>query len=292
MKRIVIYFALALMLNIVNSASCGAYEGMFEFYSNFIMFHAIDSDDDDFHDVFIIYNPAGVYLQEKGSDELPSGFDADIVIPEYVSYRGSETNYVKRTYKVVGISKEAFYSYPLNYATSVTLPNTLRTIGDNGLGGFQRLKSLRIPESVYQMGPQAVWGYELETVTIPNSLYSVSYHFIDGAKLQTIVSYIQDPDIINYSMDSHEVVEPFSQEVLENVTLIVPTGTLEKYRASTVFGGFVNIVEQDLDVDAIELPTKNNNVTDDAIYDLQGCHVQTPQRGGVYIKNGRKFLQR
>ena len=36
------------------------------------------------------------------------------------------------------------------------------------------------------------------------------------------------------------------------------------------------------------------NVThgNDAVYDLQGRRVQIPQRGGLYIKNGRKFLQR
>lgn len=30
----------------------------------------------------------------------------------------------------------------------------------------------------------------------------------------------------------------------------------------------------------------------DAVYDLQGRRVQAPQRGGLYIRNGRKFVQR
>ena len=47
------------------------------------------------------------------------------------------------------------------------------------------------------------------------------------------------------------------------------------------------------ETDAIDLPhTTIFKHSNDAIYDLQGRRVQTPQRGGLYIKNGHQFLQK
>ena len=37
---------------------------------------------------------------------------------------------------------------------------------------------------------------------------------------------------------------------------------------------------------------KIDNVTNDAIYDLQGRRVSNPLRKGIYIRNGKKFIVR
>ena len=35
-----------------------------------------------------------------------------------------------------------------------------------------------------------------------------------------------------------------------------------------------------------------SEVSDDAIYDLQGRRVITPQKKGIYIRGGKKFIMR
>ncbi len=81
---------------------------------------------------------------------LETGFfiDGNIVIPESVSFNG-------KTYRVASIGSEAFAYYGL---TSVSIPNTVNTIGDYAFSGCVDLNKVTIPNSVTTIGIYAFSG--------------------------------------------------------------------------------------------------------------------------------------
>ena len=122
----------------------------------------------------------------------------------------------------------------------------------------------------------------------------------------------------NYTVGSVEVVD--FHGVKRRVMHIYGYGGIEEYWVEGIgtrspftpgysgftggFIGLVECVENDevvfnendfnnlVSTDGLELPTMSNDINNDAIYDLQGRRVQTPLREGLYIKNGRKFIQK
>ena len=87
-----------------------------------------------------------------------------VVIPESVEYEGV-------AYAVTSIGRDAFYQCGL---TSVTIPNSVTSIGERAFSGCNGLKSVTIPNSVTSIGYGAFAGCTgLKSVTIPNSVTSI-----------------------------------------------------------------------------------------------------------------------
>ena len=87
---------------------------------------------------------------------------------------------------VTSIGKNAF-SY-LYSVTSVTLPNTLNSIGEKGLYGC-RMKSIVIPEGVTTIGDSA-FGFcrALESIVIPEGVTTIgSFAFYDCTALESVL---------------------------------------------------------------------------------------------------------
>ncbi len=151
----------------------------------------------------------------------------DVVIPSQVIYEG-------KTYSVTSIGSYAFDGCGL---TSVTIPNSVISIGNGAFYGCYHLTSITIPGSVTSIGDHAFYDcISLTSVTIPNSVTS----FGDGAfgmcnSLSTIVSEIAKPYVIDTS-----VFDFYSQDFR---TLIVPKGTKAAYQATEGWNQFTNIVE-------------------------------------------------
>ena len=80
----------------------------------------------------------------------------------------------------------AFYSY--RQLTSVTIPNSAKSIGSRAFNGCTSLISVTIPNSVTSIGGDAFNGCtSLISVTIPNSVTSIStYAFYDCSKLTSV----------------------------------------------------------------------------------------------------------
>lgn len=75
-----------------------------------------------------------------------------------------------------------------------------------------------------------------------------------------------------------------------DIPVYVPVGSAEKYRKAWGWNYFTNFIETD------DFPTAIHNVTiehydsKNCVYDLMGRKVINPQKGQVYIKNGKKIL--
>lgn len=132
--------------------------------------------------------------------------------------------------------------------TSVTIPNTVTSIG---LGAFDHCNSL-------------------SSVTIPNSVTTIGVAaFWHCSSITSITSLIQEP---------FNIGAVFS--VYDTATLYVPKGTKEKYEATPAWNLFQNIVEMDdktTDIDCSFVHDGKAAVTER--YSLGGQRVSSQQRG-------------
>ena len=93
-------------------------------------------------------------------------YNGVVVIPE-------EVTYMNRTRKVTSIGYSAFWSCGL---TSVTIPNSVTSIGNSAFAECSGLTSITIPNSVTSIGGAAFEHcIGLTSVTIPNGVTSIGY---------------------------------------------------------------------------------------------------------------------
>ena len=102
----------------------------------------------------------------------PNKYTGDIVIPKSFTYNGI-------TYNVTSIKGGAFYE--CNNLTSVTIPNTVKTIGDCAFYACTQLSSAIIGNNVKEIGEQAFWDCTaLTSVTIPKSVTIIKKFAFEG----------------------------------------------------------------------------------------------------------------
>lgn len=183
---------------------------------------------------------------------------------------------------VVGIGYSSFAG--CSSLTSINIPNSMRLINESAFNDCTGLISITIPNSVTWIGSSAFEGCTgLTTVTIPNSVTEIGGNAFDRVNLTTIISLIENPFTFWGISSDHRV---FSANTFNNATLYVPVGTIDKYKATKGWRDFNNIVEgvpsgiKDIHLDG------DKNYT---IYDINGRHLQNPQKG-INIINGKKII--
>ena len=148
-----------------------------------------------------------------------------------------------------GIKFDGSFSNPLSFAhhlysdekteiTNLIIPNSVTSIGDYAFYDCSGLTSITIPNSVTSIGVAAFSGCSgLTSITIPNSVTSIGrYAFADCSGLTSLVSQIVNPFIVSSILSDNSMYQ--------KVTLYVPKGTIEKYKATGGWKDFKNIVEQ------------------------------------------------
>ena len=190
-----------------------------------------------FKDITIAKCDDGLYAPQKNQEELPT------VMVTYESewsgenYQNLSTAYIPetvvcngRTYKVVGVDEFAFANSSL---TSVTIPNSVTSIGTSAFFNCSSLTSVTIPNSVINIGDGAFSGCDsiasivveqgnviydsrnncnavIETATntlisgcknttIPNSVTSIGYSAFSGCSSLNSVTIPNSVTSIGYS---------------------------------------------------------------------------------------------
>ena len=93
-----------------------------------------------------------------------SGYSGSVTIPEKFTYEGVE-------YSVTSIGYRAF---SMSSLTSVTIPNSVTTIGEYAFYSCEGLTCIPIPSGVTSIGEFAFYGCKKSTsVTLPNTLTSI-----------------------------------------------------------------------------------------------------------------------
>ena len=105
-------------------------------------------------------------------------YGGNIVIPETVLY-------MNRTRKVTSIGNSAFY---YEGVTSVTIPNSVTTIGDGAFHYCHNLISVVLPDSITSIGKYAFEECsQLSSINLPTSLTSIEpYVFSKTTRLESI----------------------------------------------------------------------------------------------------------
>ncbi|HFG0472332.1 TPA: leucine-rich repeat domain-containing protein [Flavobacterium psychrophilum] len=116
--------------------------------------------------------------------------------------------------------------------TSVTIPNSVTSIGDEAFSGCTGLISVTIPNSVTSIGDEAFFNCSgLTSVTIPNSVTKIQNDaFYNCSRLTTVNCYITRPLVIH--------ADVFGNITQSNCALNVPTGTQVAYQAAAVWRNF------------------------------------------------------
>jgi len=118
-----------------------------------------------------------VTRNKNGSGRTYSG---DVIIPE-------EVTYMNRTRKVTAIDYLAFTN--CLGLTSVTLPNSIKSIGIEAFANCEKLTSFTIPDGVTSIGKFAFGGCSgLTAITIPGSMKSIGKEAFKGCtQLSTLI---------------------------------------------------------------------------------------------------------
>jgi hypothetical protein len=123
--------------------------------------------------------------------------------------------------------------------TSVTIGNSVTSIGSKAFVACSGLTSVTIPNSVTSIGDYAFqWCSSLTSVTIGNSVTSIGdYAFYGCSSLTSIISKMINPCKIPSNC--------FTKDHYYNSTLYIPEGTTEKYKTTDFWSNFVFVEEGD-----------------------------------------------
>lgn len=228
-----------------------------------------------------------------------------VLIPERVSYKG-------KVYPVTNIGDRCFYEY--GNLSSLTIPSTVKSLG---VGSFIEtgLSSVILPEGLESIGAGCFQESRLTSIDIPSSVtYIGDGCFLDaywltniilrskkldylGAgcfnadKLSQFVCYAEDVPQFEHEMWGRTYTPFLNDMISQKGTLYVQKELVDAYRVSEDWGRWKEILPIDAYDSTDGVSTVEGNKTDAAIiYDLLGRKVTTPQKNGLYIKNGKKFI--
>ncbi len=121
---------------------------------------------------------------ESGGLKYKVTSDNEVELTGYTSeptgalYIPSTVGYGGKMFNVTSIGKSAFYSsyYSCKKLTSIIIPNSVETIGDNAFNSCNTLTSVIIPNSVETIGECAFWDCSgLTNIIIPNSVKTIDF---------------------------------------------------------------------------------------------------------------------
>jgi len=193
----------------------------------------------------------------------------------------------------------------VSYYSSYKTANNV--MGDYAFQGFTKLVSMKLPQTLTQIGYNAFSSSGLKMIDIPDKVTSVGEDafaycnslttVIVGEKMKTMSkgvfyeSKVKDvyvkahtpPSVADYLFSSKPLIHVYSQDVA-------------KYKASrwAEYGTIVGDLDNSEVVTPIiaieESRTPSTSVEGNTCYDLMGRRVTNPQPGTIYIQNGKKVI--
>lgn len=200
------------------------------------------------------------YLQYYNASNLSSvakynyniKYSGHVTIPESVTYNGL-------TYLVTGIGNYAFancnllrsisipntityignYSfYDCNSLINVPIPNSVTSVGYDAFYSCENLSSINLPNSVTIISEDAFgWCPNLTNITIGNSVTSLGVRAFSGSPLTYITCMAETPPEAN-GTSGNSTFSSYS-----NVTLYVPSSSIEAYKTAYVWKDFKIITD-------------------------------------------------
>jgi len=206
-------------------------------------------------------------------ENLTNFYTGAIVIPATVT--NSATNI---SYTVTAIGDAAFFGRAI---TSISIPNTVRTIGESAFFTCNSLATVNIPNSITSIGKSAFYSCNaIQSLTIPKSVQSIGTLAFYGC--QSLVNiYTDNPT----PLDLTNSANVFFGVPEYPCTLHVPTGSKAAYQAANQWRDFL-IVDDVLA--ANETKTKNISIYPNPAKDfIRIDNLKNISQISIYDVNGR-----
>ena len=177
------------------------------------------------------------------------------------------------------INDKTFYNCP--NLSSITIPNNITSIGKSAFYGCNKLSGVEIPSSVTSIGASAFYGCDnMSLVIIGDGVTNIeSKAFNNCTNLVDV--YCKSMNAPNTASDA------FDDSFSEKVTLHVPEGCVNSYKAVVPWSNSKNIIDINGDIpnptgiNFIDTESSNHSVF---YYTIEGKRHIQPQRGINIIK--------
>ena len=197
---------------------------------------------------------------------------------------------------VTSIGENAFHD--CSGLTSLVIPSSVTSIGESAFSGCSGLTSLTIPSSVTSIDRSAFSGCSgLTSLTIPSSVTSIGWSAFEGCSgLTSLTIPSSVTSIGNYAFEGCSGLtsiyvylektpklgtDIFSGCDAKNCKVYVPTGTYDDYWLSE-FGYFENIVE--FEATGIDEVTTSTDAKELSRYSVNGQRLSAPAKGLNIVK--------
>ena len=190
----------------------------------------------------------------------------------------SEANFFNNFIKVVGIDNETCKGCAK--LTKVTIPNSIRYIGNHAFESCTALESLVIPESVKTIGDCAFLKCSiLKDIQFPAGRDSISFGkhvFRDCEAFQSMTLFDTTPPVLLTNSS-------FTDGQYANVKILVPPSALEAYQSHIKWSKFANIIPlaYSFQVNGIFYEIKSDNEVsvsyDNSTLNIYTGHVAIPE---------------
>lgn len=178
-------------------------------------------------------------------------YSGNVVIPATVNYEGTD-------YPVTSIDGAFWYCTEL---TSVSIPNSVKSIGRLAFTGCSKLSSITIPNSVTSIDNEAFSGcYILTSLTIPKSVTSIGNKAFSNCYALTSIIVEEGNTVFDSRDNCNAIIRTATNTLIagcQNTTILNSVTSLGGY----AFAGCRNLT-------SVTIP---NSVTTIGSYAFTGC---------------------
>lgn len=181
----------------------------------------------------------------------------------------------------------------------INIPSTVKKIGERSFYCCEKLKSLELPEGLEDIEAEAFYYMtSLEEMIFPSTLKKLGalsclkWNSIKKVGCKAMVPPVCEPDPENPDNSPFGIPPVHDYNCEPGVPLLVPIGTSEAYGKAFGWSYFgLDIHEsEEMTPASVEMTVADGDAASAKMYDLMGREISTPERGQIYIQNGKKKI--